>query len=80
MTQAEQTEAIGKCLASLGKNRKIQIDYNHIRANNQLSRAESGAIDFLRRNGYTIVLTGNDQKKPAIPQHLVLVPSDGESV
>ena len=80
MTQSEQTEAISKGLATLGKNRKIQIDNKTIRANKQLSRSESGAVDFLRRNGYVVVLTGGDDKKPAIPNHPVVSASDGESV
>lgn len=64
MTQAETTAAIGKCLATLGKNRKIHIEGKSIRGTKQLSRAESGAIDLLRRNGFVVVLTGGDDKKP----------------
>jgi hypothetical protein len=64
MTQAETTSAIDKCLATLGKNRKIHIEARSIRGTKTLSRAESGAVDFLRRNGFTVVLTSPDEKKP----------------
>lgn len=65
MTQQETNLAIDKSLATLGKNRKIHIEGKSIRGNKQLSRAESGAVDLLRRNGFVVVLTNSDEKKVA---------------